>query len=82
MELLDERILEHIDDRGWGSPSIMHRAFPMTASVARVRERCERLTEGGYIAPIVEGTDQYELTGSGKRYLEGETDASQARSRG
>jgi hypothetical protein len=82
MEQLDERILEHIEECGWGSPPIMHRELPMTASVGRVRERCRILTEVGYIAPIVEGTDQYEITGSGKLYLDGESDASQAMSSG
>jgi hypothetical protein len=78
MEQLDERILEQLDDCGWGSPPIMHRELTMTASVERVRERCQVLAGVGYVAPIVEGTDQYELTGSGKRYLEGESDAGQA----
>jgi hypothetical protein len=77
MEQLDERILEHVEESGWGSPPIMHRKFPMTVSIARVRERCRVLTNVGYIAPIVEGTDQYELTSSGKAYLAGESDARQ-----
>lgn len=75
MEQLDERILEHLAERGWGSPPIMHRALPMTTSVDRVQDRCQVLAGVGYVAPIVEGTNQYELTSAGKRYLEGETDA-------
>lgn len=80
MEQLDERILEHVEERGWGSPPIVHRDLPMTTSVGRIRDRCQVLSDVGYLAPIVEGTDQYELTAAGKRYLEGESDANQVAS--
>jgi hypothetical protein len=80
MEQLDERILEHVADRGWGSPPIVHRDLTMTTSVGRIRDRCQVLSDVGYLAPIVEGTDQYELTGSGRLYLDGESDANQVTS--
>jgi len=75
MHQLDERILEHLADDGWGSPPTMARHFRFTASKDRIRERCEELRDAGLLAPIYEGASMYELTTLGYLYLAGELDA-------
>lgn len=74
MQQLDERILEHIRDEGWSSPSVMatHHLFNY-ASEARIRERCRALSYADLLAPI--SGDMVELTTWGQLYLEGELDA-------
>jgi hypothetical protein len=79
MEQLDERILEVAERECFVSPDSLRREVPnLTASQARLRERCEELRQRGMLAPIVEDTDHYHLTTSGKLYLDGELDAEHA----
>ena len=75
MHQLDERIIEHLDEGGWASPSTMSRSFRFTASEDRILERCEALADCGMIAPIYEGASMYELTTIGYLYLDGDLDA-------
>lgn len=75
MSQLDERIIEHLDDSGWASPSTMSRSFCFTASKERILERCRALADSGLIAPIYEGSTMYELTTLGYLYLDGDLDA-------
>ena len=73
MQQLDERILEYLDQEGWGSPSIMARESGFRASEGRIGERCKMLQYAGLVAPI--HGDTYELTIEGQLYLEEEIDA-------
>lgn len=75
MHQIDERIIEHLDEGGWASPSTMSRGFRFTASEARILERCEALSDAGLIAPIYEDADMFELTTMGYLYLDGDIDA-------
>lgn len=75
MHQIDERIIEHLDESGWASPSTMSRGFRFTASEARILERCKALSDSGLIAPIYEGADMFELTTLGILYLNGDIDA-------
>lgn len=75
MHQLDERIIEHLDENGWASPSTMGRSFRFTASEGRILERCEALADCGLIGPIYEGASMYELTTLGYLYLDGDLDA-------
>lgn len=80
MQLLDERILEHIDEEDWATPRTMFRDVNfegLRASEGRIRERCEKLAQAELIAPV--HNDMYEITTTGKLYLEGELDAENLR---
>jgi len=81
MHQLDERIIEHLDETGWASPSTMSRGFRFTASEDRILERCGELSDSGLIAPIYEGADMFELTTLGYLYLSGDLDADTLRRR-
>ncbi|WP_178915169.1 winged helix-turn-helix domain-containing protein [Natronomonas gomsonensis] len=72
---LDERILEHLQREGWATPRHIERTFSMNASEGRTQERLKMLADAGLVAPFFESSRMYELTGEGKRYLEGELDA-------
>jgi len=73
MEQIDDRILEHMDDEPWSSPSVMASLTEFSASRARLAERCRLLADAGLIAPVTSET--YEITTWGMRYLDGEIDA-------
>lgn len=76
MRWLDERILEHLHEVDWSSPSMMagHPEFDeMEVSRGRLRERCQMLADAGLVAR--EHRDIYEITRWGQLYLKGEVDA-------
>jgi hypothetical protein len=73
MKQLDERILEHLDQEGWATPSMMAQERGFSASEGHIWERCQMLYYIGFIAPM--HSDMYELTTDGKLYLEGKIDA-------
>lgn len=76
MRQLDERILEHLDESGWSTPSMMaqHPRFEdLLASRGHIRERCQMLADAGLVGK--EHQDIYEITRWGQLYLEGEVDA-------
>jgi hypothetical protein len=75
MDQLDERILEHLDDFGWSSPSLMRQHFRFSTTESRVRRRCEVLADADLIAPIYDGASMFEITTIGRLYLQGEIDA-------
>lgn len=80
MQQLDERILEHIEEEEWATPRTMFRDYNfegLSASEARIKERCKKLAQAELIAPI--HADMYEITTWGKLYLEGELDAQNLR---
>jgi len=72
MQLLDDRILEHLAEEPWSSPAVMARLSGVDASAGRVRERCELLAHAELVTPM--HSDVYEITGQGERYLAGEYD--------
>ena len=74
MQQLDERILEHLAEESWSSPSVMaSRPEFRWASEARLRERCKMLGYAEFIAPIA--GEMVEITTWGQLYLAGELDA-------
>lgn len=73
MEQLDDRILEHVREEDWSTPSIMASRPWFDASERRIRERCRMLADADLIAPI--SGDMVELTTWGLLYLDGEIDA-------
>jgi len=70
---LDERILEHLERKGWATPRMMarERGFPSYEGV--ISDRCKRLHYVGFIDPFHD--EMYELTAGGQLYLDGEIDA-------
>jgi len=78
MQQLDERILELLDEDGFSTPGLIaidRRVEDIDASEARIRERCQELTEREMIKPINSRSDMYELTNWGVAYLRGRLDA-------
>ncbi len=73
MVQLDERILEKIASEGWSTPTIMEKSIEFSATKGHIRNRCKRLQYAGLIAPI--HGEMYELTGEGRRYLNGDLNA-------
>jgi len=73
MKQLDERILEHLDCKGWATPSIMAKTKGFSASEGHIRERCLMLADIEFISPYA--SNMYELTTDGILYLHGEIDA-------
>ncbi len=73
MNLLDDRILEHLNENSWSSPGVIASKPDFRVSESRIKERCEMLVWSGLVAPIHQ--DIYEITIWGMRYLEGEIDA-------
>ena len=73
-ERLDERILEALDEEPWSTPELLAIEVPLDATENQVRDRCKRLADAELIDLDLEDGWRVELTGLGKRYLEGETD--------
>jgi hypothetical protein len=73
MKQLDERILEHLDSKGWATPETMSGEKGFVASPGHISERCQMLHYIGFIDPMY--GDIYELTTDGQLYLSGEIDA-------
>lgn len=72
---LDDLILEHLEKEDWSTANLIEKATTMNASERRASERLRMLSKAGLVGPIVEGSDVYELTAEGQRYLEGDLDA-------
>lgn len=75
---LDERILEHLGEESWGSPSTMAAEVEfcqLDADAEYIEQRCECLVERELIAPIIEDGDMYEITRWGLAYLRGDLHA-------
>lgn len=73
MMQIDERILEYLNEKDWGTPTTMENDFRCTASKERLHSRCEKLAERELIAPV--HGDMYEITRWGQAYLRGDLDA-------
>ena len=72
---LDERILEILRSEGWSAPGYIARKVSLFASIGRVRERCQMLSDVELVEPLTKEKEHYEITGKGQRYLKGELDA-------
>lgn len=72
---LDERILEILRTEGWSTPSYIARKVSLWASVGRVRERCDMLMQAQLVEPLSPEFQNYDITGAGRRYLDGRLDA-------
>lgn len=75
---VDERILEHLAEESWASPSTMaaEREFSqLDIDAEYIEQRCEHLVERELIVPIIECGDMYEITRWGLAYLRGDLDA-------
>lgn len=75
---VDERVLEHLAEESWASPSTMAAELEfqqLQVDAEYIEQRCERLIERELIAPIVQGGDMYEITRWGLAYLRGDLDA-------
>lgn len=72
---LDERILELVEKEPLASPRYIASTVRLHASVGRVRERCQMLSDAGFIAPISDDYDMFEVTTEGRLYLSGDLDA-------
>jgi hypothetical protein len=75
MHQLDERIMELLQRDGWATPATMAREFCFTASEDRIKGRCAVLQDVGFVAPIIQDEDMFELTVVGMLYLDGDLDA-------
>jgi hypothetical protein len=71
---LDERVLEVLADEPWSTPGILACEVPLDATEGQIRDRCKVLADAELLALDLEDGWRVELTGLGKRYLEGETD--------
>jgi hypothetical protein len=71
MQLVDDRILEHLAEESWSSPTVMASKPEFEDfSERHISERCWILAHAELVAPIYD--DCYVITGQGKRYLEQE----------
>lgn len=78
MYTVDERILEHLAEESWASPSTMEAELEfqqLNADSAYINQRCNKLAERELVAPIVADSDMYEVTRWGLAYLRGDLDA-------
>ena len=78
MYTVDERVLEHLAEESWASPSTMatEREFcQLDVDAEYINRRCNQLVERELIAPIIEDGDMYEITRWGLAYLRGDLDA-------
>lgn len=74
MKREDERILEFLEAYGLSSAGLIADEIFKKVSAGHVRERLEFLRYAGLVA--LTGIESYELTEAGKRYLDGELNAS------
>jgi len=76
MQQLDERLLELIDEEGWTSSEVASSRPEFDGiSRGRIQERLDALTNAGFVGPIFEGSDMYELDTPGQLYLKGRLNA-------
>ncbi len=76
MQQVDERILEHLAEDSWATPSTIasdSRFEELQVSQNHIRERCQELVQRELIAPVYD--DMYEITSWGLAYLRGDLDA-------
>ena len=75
---VDERILEHLAEESWASPSTMASETEfqqISADSEYISQRCNLLAERELVYPPIEGGDMFEITTLGLAYLRGDLDA-------
>ena len=75
---VDERILEHLAEESWASPTTMAAETEfqqLNLDSSYINQRCVILTERELIAPLIETGKMYEITTWGLAYLRGDLDA-------
>jgi len=78
MYTVDERILEHLAEESWASPSTMAMESEfqqLNVDSKYINQRCSLLMERELVAPIIKDGDMYEITTWGLAYLRGDLDA-------
>ncbi|WP_434521092.1 hypothetical protein [Halorubrum sp. AS12] len=78
MYTVDERILEHLAEESWASPSTMAKEMEfqqLKMDSEYINQRCVCLVERELIAPIIQNENMYEITRWGLAYLRGDLDA-------
>ena len=78
MYTVDERILEHLAEESWASPSTMAAEpsfYQLDVGDEYISQRCDCLVERELIAPIINEGEMYEITRWGLAYLRGDLNA-------
>ena len=78
MYTVDERIMEHLAEESWASPSTMAAESEfqqLEVDSEYIEQRCKRLVERELLAPIIQDNNMYEITRWGLAYLRGDLDA-------
>ncbi|MDB2237581.1 hypothetical protein [Halorubrum ezzemoulense] len=73
----DERILEHLAEESWASPSTMAAEIEfqqIEAEEEYIQQRCIQLAERELVIPVIENSEMYEITRWGLAYLRGDLD--------
>ena len=79
---VDERILEHLAEESWASPSTMaaeSEFSQLDADADYIEQRCDKLIERELVAPIIEESNMCEITRWGLAYLRGDLNAAHLR---
>ncbi|MGB9987334.1 repressor phrH2 [Salarchaeum japonicum] len=77
MEVLDDRILEYLATDAAATPETIARSRRRPVSTRKIRERLRVLSQAGYVKPLSDDYEVYELTIWGRLYLDGEARADQ-----
>lgn len=75
---VDERILEHLKEESWASPSTMASESEfqqMDLDCGYIQQRCEGLADRELVAPLIDSGNMYEITRWGLAYLRGDLHA-------
>ena len=78
MYSVDERILEHLAEESWASPSTMAAESEfqqLDADQMYIEQRCRQLVGRELVAPVIEDGGMYEITTWGLAYLRGDLNA-------
>ncbi|MDB9281557.1 MarR family transcriptional regulator [Halorubrum ezzemoulense] len=78
MYSVDERILEHLSEESWASPSTMAAEAEfqsIEADEGYIQQRCRQLVQRELIVPLTNSGNMYEITRWGLAYLRGDLDA-------
>ncbi len=73
-QALDERILEHLSEESWSTPSTMTVEPSIHATENQIRERCKVLADAELLAIEPDSGWMVQLTTEGQLYLDGELD--------
>lgn len=75
MSRADDRILEHLSERGPDTPKSMVDSGRVRFSRQHVNERCRRLVEYGLVVDL--GNGVYDISTEGQEYLDGGLDVAE-----